>query len=180
MPILPDHQATDEFIRALTQAQSALRGYCHASLGQGDEAKEAVQRTNITLWRKCDAWDPATDFLAWAFAVTKFEILGVVRDRQRREARFVFDPDVVELMADESVQSVTLNADKADALEHCLSKLSALNRAVLTSYYVHGHSLGEISASQGKKSGALKTMLLRLRVKLRECMDGRKAKGGIA
>lgn len=180
MPIPPDHLPTDEFIRALTEAQSALRGYCHASLGQSDEAKEAVQRANITLWRKCGNWDRSTDFLPWAITVAKFEVLGVLRDRQRREARFVFDPDVVELMVDESATAFSTNSVRAEALEHCLGKLSDANRAVLTSYYVHGQSIGEISASQGKANSALKIMLLRLRGKLRECIENQRTKGGMA
>jgi len=180
MPTSPDHLPTEEFIRALTDAQSALRGYCRASLGPCDEAKEAVQRTNITLWRKCGNWDSSTDFLPWAITVAKFEVLGVLRDRQRREARFVFDPDVVEFMIDESAQTVSANSARAEALEHCLGKLSDSNRAVLTSYYVHGRSIGEISALQGKASSALKVMLLRLRGKLRECIENRQTRGGMA
>jgi RNA polymerase sigma-70 factor, ECF subfamily len=180
MPNPTDHQPTEPFIRALTEAQSALRGYCHASLGLGDEAKEAVQRANITLWRKCGDWDPSTDFLPWAIAVAKFEVLGVLRDRQRREARFVFDPDVVELMADESARVTGTGSYRAEALEHCLGKLSESNRAALTSHYVHGHSIGEMADSFGKRAGALKVMLLRLRGKLRECIEDRLAKGGAA
>ena len=180
MSIQSNHRATEEFIRALTEAQSALRGYCHAALGQGDESKEAVQRTNITLWKKCGEWDPTSDFLAWAITVARFEVLGVVRDRQRREARFVFDPDVVELMADESGRSATVNPIRAEALDHCLEKLSASNRTLLNSYYVQGHTLGEISDAQGKGVGALKILLFRIRAKLRECIDGRQTSGGVA
>lgn len=98
MPTPPNNQPDESFIRALTEVQSALRGYCHASLGQSDEAKEAVQRTNITLWRKCGHWNPDTSFLPWAISVAKFEVLGVIRDRQRLQSRFVFDPDVVEIV----------------------------------------------------------------------------------
>lgn len=180
MPNPPPHQPTESFIRALTEAQSALRGYCHASLGQCDEAKEAVQRANITLWRKCGDWDPATDFLPWAVTVAKFEVLGVLRDRQRREARFVFDPDVVERMAEESARVAGSGSYRAEALEHCLGKLSESNRAALTSHYVHGHSIGEMARSIGKGASALKVMLLRIRGKLRECIEGRLAKGGIS
>jgi RNA polymerase sigma-70 factor, ECF subfamily len=99
------HQPGEAFIRALTESQPALRGYCMASLGPGDEAMEALQRTSITLWRKCGEWNPDTEFLRWAISVAKFEVLGVVRDRNRRQARFVFDPDVVELMSEEAGHS---------------------------------------------------------------------------
>lgn len=171
------HQPTEAFIRTLTESQSAIRGYCQASLGHGDEAKEALQRTSITLWRKCGDWDPATDFLRWAISVAKFEVLGVVRDRNRRDARYVFDPDVVEMMADEATHTPS---PRADALENCLGKLSDSNREALTAHYVHGHSIQEIANTCGKGVSAMKVMLLRLRGKLRECIEGRMAKGGMA
>lgn len=99
---------------------------------------------------------------------------------QRREARFVFDPDVVELMVDESARVTSSGSYRAEALEHCLSKMSEHNRTALTSHYVHGNSLGEMARSFGKGTGAIKVMLLRLRGKLRECIEGRISKGGIA
>lgn len=177
MPTPPEDQPNESFIRALTEAQAALRGYCHASLGHGDESKEALQRTCITLWRKCGDWDPDTDFMRWAVSVAKFEVLGVVRDRKRQNARFVFDPDVVELMTDEAAHTPS---PAAEALEICLGKLSAPNREALTAHYVRGHSIQEIAVSCGKQAGAVKVMLLRLRGKLRECIEGRMAKGGAA
>ena len=174
------HQPSEAFIRALTESQTALRGYCQASLGNADEAKEALQRTSIVLWRKCGDWNPATDFLPWAITVAKFEVLGVVRDRNRLQARFVFDPDVVDLMTDEASQSANSESPRAEALELCLGKLSDSNREALSAYYVHGSSILEIADASGKGPGAVKVMLLRLRGKLRECIESQLAKGGAA
>lgn len=180
MPTEPDNQPSESFIRGLTEAQAALRGYCHASLGQSDEAKEAVQRTNITLWRKCGQWNPDTGFLPWAISVAKFEVLGVVRDRQRLHSRFVFDPDVVEMMTDEASLQASKSSDRAEVLEHCLTKLSGANRQVIVDYYVNGNSIQHIATTCGKGTSAVKVMLLRLRGKLRECIEGRMAEGGAA
>ncbi len=171
-------QPNEAFIRALTESQSALRGYCQASLGHSEEAKEALQRTCIVLWRKCGIWDAETDFLRWAFSVAKFEVLGVMRDRQRSQRSFVFDPDVVELMSDEASKCESAESPRAEALGHCLGKLSGSNRSVLTAHYVHGHSIEKMSTTFGKGASALKVMLLRLRRKLRECIEGQVAKGG--
>ncbi|PAW65407.1 MAG: hypothetical protein B9S38_15380 [Verrucomicrobiia bacterium Tous-C4TDCM] len=174
------HQPSEAFIRALTAGQTALRGYCQASLGNADEAKEALQRTSIVLWRKCGDWNPATDFLPWATTVAKFEVLGVVRDRNRLQARFVFDPNVVDLMSDEASQTANTTSPRAEALELCLKKLSDSNRESLSTYYVHGRSILEIADASGKGTCAVKVMLLRLRGKLRECIEGQLAKGGVA
>jgi RNA polymerase sigma-70 factor (ECF subfamily) len=180
MPSPGGNQPTESFIRALTESQSALRGYCHASLGQSEEAKEAVQRTNITLWRKCDQWNPDTSFLPWAITVAKFEVLGVIRDRQRLHSRYVFDPDVVEMMSDEASLQASGSSARAEVLEHCLRKLSGTNRQAIADYYLHGHSIQQIATTSGKGNSAVKVMLLRLRGKLRECIESRMPKGGEA
>jgi RNA polymerase sigma-70 factor (ECF subfamily) len=180
MPTPPDHPPDESFIRALTDAQAALRGYCHASLGQSDEAKEALQRTNITLWRKCGQWNPDTLFLSWAISVAKFEVLGVIRDRQRLRSRYVFDPDVVELMSDPASLHAHESSVRAEFLERCLGKLSAAQRDAISEYYVHGHSIRDVATHSGKSPGAMKVILLRLRAKLRECIEGQMSPGGAA
>ena len=168
-PKIPD----DAFVRALTESQPALRGYCQASLGHGEEAKEALQRTSIVLWKKCNDWDPASEFLAWAITVAKFEVLGVIRDRKRDQKRFVFNSDVVELMVDEASRTVDSISDRAAALEVCLEFLSDRNREALSAYYVHGRSIQEVATKQEKQISALKVMLLRARRKLAECVERR-------
>ena len=174
------HIPSEAFVRALTESQTALRGYCQASLGHGEEAKEALQRTSIVLWKKCNHWNPDTEFLRWAISVAKFEVLGVIRDRQRDKKRIVFASDVVEVMVDEASEVVDVISDRATALEACLELLSDRNRETLSAYYVHGRSIQDVAATQGKGISALKVMLLRLRRKLGECVERRLAGGGVA
>jgi RNA polymerase sigma-70 factor (ECF subfamily) len=170
---------SEAFIRALTDSQIALRGYCQASLGHSEEAKEALQRTSIVLWKKCDEWDPATAFLPWAITVAKFEVLGVIRDRKRDQKRFVFDSDIVALMVDEASDMMDSVSDRAAALEACLELLNDRNRETLAAYYVHGKSIQEIAFGQRKGTSALKVLLLRLRRKLGDCIQGRLARRGV-
>jgi RNA polymerase sigma-70 factor (ECF subfamily) len=147
-------------------------------LGHGDEAKEAVQRTNITLWRKCGQWDTDTEFRPWAISVAKFGVLGVIRDRQRLQSRFVFDPDVVEMMSTEATQQADEGSGRGEALERCLERLSDTNRRTITEFYSHGLSIGDLAGEIGKSPGAVKVILLRLRAKLRECIEGQLSRGG--
>lgn len=176
---IPPHPS-EAFVRALTESQTALRGYCQAALGHGEEAKEALQRTSIVLWKKCGEWNPETEFLRWAITVAKYEVLGVIRDRKRDQKRFVFDSDVVSLMADKASETVASYSDRAAALEECLKQLSDRNRDALSAYYVHDRSIQDVAAALGKGISAIKVMLMRLRHKLGECVEGRLAKGGAA
>lgn len=177
-----NNRPSDEFVRALTENQTALLGYCQASLGHGDEAKEAHQRTNIVLWKKCGDWDEKTEFVRWAISVAKFQVLGVIRDRNRERERYVFDSDVVELMVDESQEAARERSgfEEVEALNACLARLSDKNREVLSAYYTQGFSMQEVAERFDKGLSAAKVMLLRLRRKLGECIEKKMAEEGTA
>lgn len=171
---------SDAFVRALTESQTALRGYCQAALGRGEEAKEALQRTSIVLFKKSADWDPETDFLRWAIRVAKFEVLGVIRDRQRENDRYLFDSDVVEQMVEDAEETITSSDGRSEALEICLGKLSTSHRDLLSAYYARGSSLQEIAISANRGLSAVKVMLLRLRRRLGKCIEEQLAKGVVA
>lgn len=166
----PTSTPPDEaFVRALTECQSALRGYCEAALGHGEEAKDAWQRTNMVLWRKAGEWDQATKFLRWALAIARFEVLAVVRDRQRD--RLLFGDDVVELMVEAAVAEAERHGPRREALAHCVEKVQPRQRDVLLAHYVMGHPLAEIATTHGMGLSAVKVLLLRVRRGLAECIE---------
>jgi RNA polymerase sigma-70 factor, ECF subfamily len=173
---IPTHSG-EAFVRALTESQTALRGYCQASLGHTEEAKEALQRTSIALWKKQDDWNPETAFLPWAITVAKFEVLGVIRDRKRESQRYVFDSEVVEQMVVHAEEATQLNPDMEEALAVCLGKLSPKNRESLSAYYTGSRSIQDIAQSQNRGFGAVRIMLMRLRRSLGICIERQLAKG---
>ena len=164
------------FVSALTSLQSRLRGYCQAALGHGEEAAEALQRTNIILWTKSSEWEPERDFSRWAISIARYEVLGVVRDRQRVNRRFVFDSDVAEQMIDEASERVTPSSARQEALECCLAKVSQKNRDLLSAYFVRGETFQEIATSTGRGLSALKVAMMRLRRSLRSCIESQTGK----
>ena len=160
----------------MTNLQSRLRGYCQAALGHGEEAAEALQRTNITLWKKSSEWNPDQDFSRWAISVARYEVLGVVRDRQRTNRRYVFDSDVAEQMIDEASERAIPTPARQEALERCLSQVSQKNRELLSAYFVKGETLQEIATATGRGLSALKVAMMRLRGSLRRCIESQLGK----
>ncbi|MEK0446834.1 MAG: polymerase sigma factor SigM [Verrucomicrobiota bacterium] len=159
------------FVLALTEAQPAIRGYCEASLGHSEEAKDAWQRTNVVLWQKAAQWDASTKFLTWALTVARYEVLSVIRDRQRERERFLFDDDVAEAMADVSLEEAETLSVKREALARCTEKLQPRHREVLTAHYVFGWKQAEIASAHEMRLGAIKVLLMRLRQTLAECIQ---------
>ena len=175
-PFSPESDSDAAFVSALTNLQSRLRGYCQAALGHGEEAAEALQRTNITLWKKSSEWNPDQDFSRWAISVARYEVLGVVRDRQRTNRRYVFDSDVAEQMIDEASERAMPTSTRQEALEQCLSQVSQKNRDLLSAYFVRGETLQEIATATGRGLSALKVAMMRLRASLRRCIESQLGK----
>ena len=166
----------DRFIEGFTQSQSALRGFCLASLGNADDAQDVFQKASLVLWKKADAWDPETSFLRWAFAVVRFEILAHLRDRARD--RVIFDDDIVLVMAGTSERLAESQSERTDALENCVAKLKPEHQGTLAAYYVHGHSLQEIAEQRDRGLSAVKVMMMRIRRSLADCIQSQLAGSG--
>ncbi|MEY2598285.1 MAG: polymerase sigma factor SigV [Verrucomicrobiota bacterium] len=164
-PTPPD----DAFVHALTEAQLPLRAYCEAALGHGEDAKDAWQRTNVALWRKAAQWNPEVPFVSWALAFAKFEVLAVIRDRQRE--RVLFDSDVAELMAEAALEQTPAALPRSAQLAVCLEKLSGKQRDLLNLHYVSGLSMAEIAENQKMGLSAIKVFLLRVRRALADCIQ---------
>ena len=159
----------DRFITAFTESQSALRGYCAASIGNSEDSRDVFQKVCLVLWKKVGDWDPETPFLKWAFAVARFEILAYVRDRSRD--RLVFDEDVILAMTSTSEKLAQSQSDRIDALEQCLAKLKPDHREALTAHYVKGYNFQEIAELQNRGLSAIKVMMMRLRQSLGKCIE---------
>jgi RNA polymerase sigma-70 factor (ECF subfamily) len=161
--------ASDAFISALTEAQISLRAYCEAALGHGEDSKDAWQRTNLALWRKAASWNASIPFLPWATGFAKFEVLAVIRDRQRE--RVLFDSDVAELMAETAFHHAPTPHARSAHLGLCLEKLPRRHREILHLHYVSGLSIAEIAESRKMGLSAVKVFLLRVRRALAECIQ---------
>lgn len=157
------------FIEALTRHQPALEAFCRIQLARREDVAEVLQAACVRLWEKSAEWDPAREFLPWAFTVTRFVILSHVRDRMRD--RLVLDEDVVQAMASEAEDASVGYARRRERLATCLEKLGSQPRELLSEHYLRGRPLSEMAAATGRTRSALKMQLLRLRAQLAACID---------
>ena len=165
----PDARDPARFIAALTRHQPALEAFCHAHLAQRQDAREALQATCVKLWEKSGEWDPATEFLPWAFAVARFTVLSHLRDRMRD--RLVFDEDVVLAMTEETETAAAQFEHRREALDTCLKKLKPEQADLLREHYHAGRAVRELSGLTGRSESAVKMTLLRLREQLSICIQ---------
>lgn len=138
-----DNPASDEFIQLLTMYQSHLRAFIFASVCNYVHCEDILQQTNLILWKKCGDFRPGAEFLPWALAIARFEILAFYRDSQRN--RLVFHPDVAELMMEAAIPGIEQVSERQRALRECVKHLSERNLKVLKLFYVAEASMKEIA-----------------------------------
>ena len=158
----------DTFIEALTENQLALKSFVRASLGNQADLDDVTQKTNLVLWKKASDWDPATPFLRWAFTVARYEILAYYRDKGRE--KLVFDEDVVSMMVDESTTVVQETPERLVALRLCLAQLKPEHKQILNARYSSRTPVSQIAALVNKTEDSVKSLMLRLRKKLNQCV----------
>ena len=146
-----------------------MEAFCHAQLASRHDAQEALQATSVKLWEKAADWNTSTEFLPWAFAVARFTVLSMVRDRKRD--RLVFDEDVVLAMAQEAETMAVEFEERREALGNCMQRLKAEQRGILHAHYLTGRTVREIANSTQRSESAVKMILLRLREQLSECIQ---------
>ena len=129
-----------------------------------------MQETNLVLWEKRQSFELGTNFLGWAFAIARNKALSHLK-KLRRDQRPVLDPELTAELAVEFEQEAQSEHMGAwfDALEQCLSRLTASQRKLVDFRYHSGRSLAEFPG--GSSVGALRARLHRIRASLRNCVQ---------
>ena len=164
----------DQFITLLTAAQPSLYACVLALLPDRAAARDILQETNLTLWRKADDFEPGTNFLAWACRIARYHILNFRRKAQRE--RVVFDEELFAELAERQTARIEEFDGRCAALQSCLAKLPRAQRELVERRYAPGGSVQSIAEADGKSVGAISQALYRLRETLLNCV--RQAEAG--
>jgi RNA polymerase sigma-70 factor (ECF subfamily) len=157
------------FIRDFTRFQRPVFLFVLSQVPNPVEAEEILQETNIVIWKKFAAYEPGTNFLAWACQIARFEVLKFL-DRNRRD-RHYFNDDLMDKLAAEALESADEWDLRREALSACLQKLRAKDRELIQQRYSPeeaGHTLGE---QTGRPMNSIYQSLGRIRRTLHECIQ---------
>jgi len=128
--------------------------------GNSDLATHIVQSVFITVHRKLKRFRSGSAFSTWLYKITWREAITQVKRERKNSLR------LVELSGDEPSQDEYSFSDQE--IERILSSLSPKERFLLVSREIEGISFDELAEITGKKSGALRVKVNRIKTKLRE------------
>jgi RNA polymerase sigma-70 factor, ECF subfamily len=164
------------FVRQLTGCQSRLYAYVCALLGGSADAGDVLQETNLVLWEKAGAYDPARPFLPWAY---KFAHLQVLAHRKRcSRSRLVLDDLLLERVAEEYHRQDADTERRLAALDGCVEKLPPEQRDLLTRRYAREEAVNDLAAGLGQTPNVVSASLYRIRKALQRCLEAALAPEG--
>jgi RNA polymerase sigma-70 factor, ECF subfamily len=168
VPTSPTPETYEAFVRLFMAHEPRLRGFLRSLLPTWGDVDDVLQETSLIAWRKFSQFEPNSNFMAWIGTIARFEALRHCRTKARD--RLVFNDDLLDLLADESLTETDLREREHQALRHCLDKLPTDQARYLDLAYQPGVKFHEAAQLAGKSVAAFYKILQRLRTILQTCM----------
>ncbi len=169
-----ENQQHDQFLRSFTAHEPAVRAYIRRLVPGRADADDVMQDVSVVLWKKFGDFREGADFRPWAFGVARFEVLAWFRDKGRD--RLVLDPEVVEMLADETALEESHFSQQREALEMCMEKVEPKQRDLLMQAYQPESRIQDVARGSGRTVTGFYQWLYRMRRTLLECIHRETAK----
>ncbi|HAW32515.1 MAG TPA: RNA polymerase subunit sigma-70 [Planctomycetaceae bacterium] len=161
--------ASEEHVRLIAQAQRRIYAFIFSLVGHATDADDILQETNVVLWRKRETYEPGTNYLAWAFAIARLQVLSQRSEKARKGLKF--DDNLLEKIAKVASTETEQYDRRSAALQNCLQKITATQRELIARRYQPDGTVISLAADIGKTSKAVSESLRRVREKLRLCIE---------
>ncbi|TWU22715.1 sigma-70 family RNA polymerase sigma factor [Bythopirellula polymerisocia] len=166
---MEDKSRTDEFVALLAQHESQIFSFLYALVCHRDDAQDLMQEATVTMWRNFDQFKAGTNFSAWGCEISKNCALNYFQSRKRRK---MFSTTMIELLAEtESTTDVEMRLARRQALRHCLDKLGAKDRELVSQCYGSNTSIKSIAEQIKRPVAGIYNSLSRIRRALYQCIE---------
>ena len=156
-------------VALLTAHQQRIFGYIHVLVPDPHAAWDILQQTCLTICEKFDAFDPQTDFIAWARQIA-WQKVRSARQKFARSRVQILDDEILQLIAQSQEASDDVADVQRDALEHCLQRLMPRDREMILARYEGGNGVQQVAERCGRSLPATYKALTRIRRVLLDCV----------
>jgi RNA polymerase sigma-70 factor, ECF subfamily len=160
---------TEQFLRLYASCEAPLRTYLRMLLCNWNDVEDVFQETTLVLWRNFEEFSPGTNFLHWAKRIAFHRVLRFRAQKQRANipCSDAFLRAVHQTTIEESSQ---LDA-RMRALALCVSKLSDVDRDLVTMRYDTSRTIKDVARQTGRQVNTLYKTLRRIRHALVQCVQ---------
>ncbi|MBE7463473.1 MAG: sigma-70 family RNA polymerase sigma factor [Planctomycetes bacterium] len=154
----------------------AVRAMCLLRAADPEWADDLSQQVFLTAWRRMSELRPHSNFWAWLESIARNHLLNEWR-RIQRERGFKQRYTVAWLAQQESIAETEQPGDllaRTGALNACLEQLPEHLRKMVSMRYAEGCTSDQIADELGGSADSVRQTLVRLRDKLRDCIEQRR------
>lgn len=164
----------DAFGKLVTSFGAAVRGLCLMRAADPDRADDIAQQVFLTAWKRLPDLEGQAPFWPWLEAITRNHLLNEWRRVQREKGlkqRYTvawIAQNEADDPAGEDAQKV---AQQVEVLRECVGTLPTRLQELVTLRYEKGYTSEKIASLLGRSSDAVRQTFVRVRDKLRECVE---------
>ena len=164
-----DNDRHQKFMRQFLDCERSLIRYVMYFVPNANDARDIVQNTAVSLWKKFDAYHADEPFVAWAARFARLEARQFLH-KEKRWHRFL-DDEILDLLAARTGEFAEELDERRIHLRQCLRKLSQPHRLLIEAYYFRDQAVGDIAEEMDRKRDAVYKMLQRIRADLMDCVS---------
>jgi RNA polymerase sigma-70 factor, ECF subfamily len=170
-------QQAEELATLWTASQRVVAAFIRTLVPDFSEADDILQRVAVALVRKFDDYDSSRPFAAWAIGMAKWEVLAYRRERALDRHVF-FAEGLIDRIADSYRHLSEERSPKREMLAKCFDRLDTRAREAIDLRYAKNLRTLEIAQEMQMSDSAVRKLLSRARVSLRDCVDRRLDESG--
>jgi len=159
---------TSEFVSRIVAVQPRLRAYIRMMIFNPSDVGDILQESVAAGWEHYDQYDPARPFEAWMIGIARNRIREYQRDLKKRG--HPLSREVLELIESEADDLGETATQIEDALESCLTKLSAQDYQLVQARYERSESNRQAASLLGISESAVSRALSRIYARLLICI----------
>ena len=169
----PSEVDRDQFARLFSRNARRIYGFIMTLVFSHHDAEEVFQNTSVVLWNKFSEFQPGSNFFAWASRIAYYEVLTLMKQHRRSRS---FSDESLELLASQAAALSEQSSSRQQALEDCLSRLTAADRDLLQERYYVQRPPKQIAALQSRSVDSVYRALSRIHNALLNCVQSNLAK----
>jgi RNA polymerase sigma-70 factor (ECF subfamily) len=163
-----DHK--EQVQRLFLENIGLIRGFVFALVRDRDRTKDIFQDVFMIATRKADQFQLGSNFLAWVRAIVRFRVLEEQRQFAKRAGSHLeLDSDLMEALAETSLEIDDSYEARRRALAYCLEKVASRSREILHLRFLDGFSPTEIARKLSWSVNAVRVALSRVRRAVFKC-----------
>lgn len=167
-----DADAYEEIIQLY---ETDVRRIVGALLEDRGTTADLVQEVFVSAYFVLRRYDPARDFGIWLRSIARNLVRKELRRRSRESRRLRFYRDHLARRFENDARADASQNRLAEAHRRCREELPEHSGEVIDLHYGRSLSMDQIAAALGRSKEAVKQLLYRVRLLLRDCIDRRMA-----